>query len=248
MRFGGRAHLLERVGSETEQRANLTRFLPGDIAGQLSDEELTRLRRGRRAETAIMFLDIRGFTSMSEAMGPESLSQLLSGFRAHVLDVADRHGGIIDKFVGEGALVLFGINGSRRDVAGSALKAAIDISTIARDGAGDADHVKGLRLAVSLHWGEVVVGAIGDDRRLEFTVVGDAVNEASRLEAVAKANDMALVVSGRLIERADDGVKQAFDWQDLGEERLRGRSEAIHLFGLESVSERIADAESPKKN
>lgn len=187
-----------------------------------------------------MFLDIRGFTSMSESMSPETLSRFLSGFRAHVLDVADRHGGIVDKFVGDGALVLFGIDGDRQDVAGSALKAAIDITRITRARA--SEHQKGLRLAVGLHWGEVVVGAIGDDRRLEFTVVGNAVNEASRLEAVAKVKDMALVVSGRLIERANDGVKQTFDWQDLGEERLRGRSEAIHLFGLETVPEQTAGA------
>ncbi len=232
--------LLERVGSETEQRANLTRFLPGGVAGQLSDDELAKLRRGRRTEAAIMFLDIRGFTSMSEAMSPEVLSRFLSDFRTHVLDVADRHGGIVDKFVGDGALVLFGVNGDRKDVAGSALKAAIDITNIA--GARTSENAEGLRLAVGLHWGVVVVGAIGDDRRLEFTVVGNAVNEASRLEAAAKAKDMALVVSNRLIERADEGVKQAIDWQDLGEERLRGRSETIHLFGLESVPEKTADA------
>ena len=232
--------LLECISSETEQRANLTRFLPSGVAGQLSDDELAKLRLGRRTEAAIMFLDIRGFTSMSEAMSPETLSRFLSNFRAHVLDVADKHGGIVDKFVGDGALVLFGVNGDRKDVAGSALKVAIDITRIARLTAGE--HRKSLRLAVGLHWGEVVVGAIGDDRRLEFTVVGNAVNEASRLEAVAKAKDMALVVSGRLIEQADDGVKRAFDWQDLGEERLRGRSEAIHLFGLETVPEQTADA------
>ena len=225
--------LLERVGSETEQRANLTRFLPGGVAGQLSDDELAKLRRGRRVEAAIMFLDIRGFTSMSEAMSPETLSRFLSGFRSNVLDVADRHGGIVDKFVGDGALVLFGVNGDRKDVAGSALNAAIDLTNIAK--AKTSENQKGLRLAVGLHWGEVVVGAIGDDRRLEFTVVGNAVNEASRLEAVAKANDMALVVSRRLIERADDSVKRAFEWQDLGEERLRGRSETIHLLVLQDV-------------
>ncbi|MFY0611149.1 MAG: adenylate/guanylate cyclase domain-containing protein [Hyphomicrobiaceae bacterium] len=223
--------LLERIALEAEQRTNLTRFLPRGIATDMSDETLQRLRTGRAATLAIMFVDIRNFTRMAEREDPQTASQVLSAYRAHILDIVEAHGGIVDKFIGDGALILFGLDVPAATAARQSVDAATEL--LHRVDAWNRRRADAAQAAVSigigLHLGRVIVGAIGDERRLEFTVIGDEVNVASRVEQATKATHFALLATGAIIAHA--GIDPQDSWENLGDTALRGRQAPVELWG-----------------
>ena len=117
--------LLQRAIDEARRRANLTRYFPAEIAGQLAESGLTALREGRRQAIAVMFLDIRGFTRRAETMDPAETGRLLADFRRFVVATATRHEGVVDKFVGDSAMLVFGLPSPRPDDARRALNCAL---------------------------------------------------------------------------------------------------------------------------
>ncbi len=223
--------LLDQIASEIRQRVNLTRFLPRGVADDTSDAAMQRLRTGRHATLAIMFIDIRDFTQLTENLGAAAASRLLTDFRSNVLDIVEARDGVVDKFIGDGALILFGIDQTADAAAGNATGAAIALlGRIERWNANRAARGKQtFAIGVGIHLGEVVVGAIGDDRRLEFTVIGDEVNVASRIEQATKSAGFKLLASDAIIERI--GTASTERWQQLGKTAVRGRSAPLGLWG-----------------
>ncbi|MEL7090796.1 MAG: adenylate/guanylate cyclase domain-containing protein [Pseudomonadota bacterium] len=182
--------LLMRFIAEAEARGRLTRFLPEPLAARLAGEDLDALRAGVTQRMGIVFVDIRGFTALAEAEDPAAISRLLAAFRGHVSAAAEAQGGFVDKFIGDGALVVFddadGRAGDRAMAAIAALLAAV------------AGWRSDLRVGVGAHLGDVFAGVVGDAGRLEFTVLGDVVNVAARLEAATKDAGVRALVSDAL--------------------------------------------------
>jgi adenylate cyclase len=234
--------LLQRAINEARRGANLTRYLPAEIAGHLAESGLTALREGRRQAVAVMFVDIRGFTSRAETMDPAATGRLLADFRRFVVATATRCEGVVDKFVGDSAMLVFGLPSPRPDDARRALTCALallagtpgewahDLKATAGNGNG------AIELGIGLHAGEAFCGAVGDETRLEFTVLGDTVNIAARLEQETKAVGMRLVVSRAFLAAAGETVGGR-DWQQLGERTLRGRTQPIDLLGAHPFSD-----------
>ncbi len=216
--------LLTRTIDEFVRRAEYQRYLPPEVAGLVARGEVERLRRGWRAEAAILLVDIRGFTQRAEHLAPEALGRFVTDFRRRVLATVTAHGGMVDKFVGDGAVILFGVPEPSATAARQALACAKVLAAELREAGG-----MPLRLAVGAHWGEVFAGAVGDDARLEFTVLGDSVNVASRLEAVAKAMDLPLVASGALLAAA--GAEPARGFERLPYDHVRGREAELTCYG-----------------
>ena len=222
--------LLRRATSESAQRDNLVRYLPRAIASLLAEGDLDELRRGRRDPLAVLFVDIRGFTGLSEDLDPADLADFMTEFRTGLTAAAEAEGGVVDKFVGDGAMIVFGLDRAQEDDGARALACARQILSAlgewnrAREAEGEAP----VRLAMGGHWGEAFCGAVGDESRLEFTVLGDVVNVASRLESQAKEKDLPLVVSEALLRRA--GETSEGGWHSLGVSPLRGRSGDMELF------------------
>lgn len=211
--------LLERIVAETEAKANLTRFLPAEIAQDMRDEALAGLRAGRRAEVGVLFIDIRGFTSLSEEKTPEAVGALLTAYRGAILDIAATHGGVVDKFIGDGALVIFGVDEPDAAAANAMAAAAALVRRFAAEP---------YRVGVGVHYGEAVIGAIGDDRRLEFTAIGPAVNLASRVEQMTKeTGDVALATA-----EAVSAANGAPAWRDIGLRAVRGLDAPVALWAL----------------
>lgn len=221
--------LLEQAVREARGRANLTRYLPPQVASMLATGDLAELRRGRRQRAAILFLDIRDFTSRAEAMAPEDLSRFLTAFRRRVTAVVHGHGGTIDKFVGDGALLVFGLPEPAADDAGRALACARDLrDAIARwSDELEAEGAAPVRIGIGGHVGEVFVGAVGDEQRLEYAVLGDAVNVAQRLQERCRDGGRGLVVSAALLEAAHEDET---GWTPLPEVALRGRRQPLRCL------------------
>jgi adenylate cyclase len=217
-----RRDLLTRAVDETARRAEYQRYLPPPVADLVARGEIDRLRRGWRAEAAMLMVDIRGFTGLSETLDPAALGRFVTAYRRRLGEVVEAHGGMVDKFVGDGAVVLFGVPQPRATAAADALACARALVAALAEIEG-----RPLRLAIGAHWGEVIVGAVGDEARLEFTALGDAVNVAARLEEVAKAEDVPVVASAPLLAAADVA---AADWRPLARRQVRGRRGALALF------------------
>lgn len=225
--------LLERAIAEGSRRANLTRYLPIQIAEALATMSPERLMQGRRQRGAVLFIDIRGFTERTETMDPAAVSRFLAEFRRIVREAVEPHGGVIDKHIGDAAMIVFGLPQPGPDDARHALDAARDVlGGIAAWN----DRLRGtgaetVAVGIGAHWGELFVGAIGDESRLEFSVLGDTVNVASRLEHQAKAHDCALVVSQDLLDAAGEDPSRN-GWHALPPQILRGRHAPTAMYGL----------------
>ena len=225
--------LLTRAIEETRRGANLTRYLPQQIANRLAEAGIDELRRGRRKAVAILFVDIRGFTARSEVLPPEEISAFVSQFRHRIARAVVACGGVIDKFVGDSAMVVFGLTNDGSNDAGAALKCAelilSEMDDWHRSGAlAGADPV---RVGVGVHWGEAFCGAIGDEARLEYTVLGDTVNVAARLEQLTKEIQWPVLASQDAIDAAGTASDRG-QWHALESIPLRGRTALTPIFAM----------------
>ena len=231
--------LLLRALSEQNRIGNLVRYLPRQLAPRLAEGGLEELREGSRQEMAILFVDMRGFTTLSENLAPRDLSDLVTDYRACITRAAHGTGGMIDKFMGDAALVVF------PDVDGSG-KAALACLTCAERLVWEIDgwnaKVKSeIRAGIGLHWGSVFCGVVGDSERLEYSVFGDAVNTAARLEELTKYEDVQIIASRSLLDRAGLPADPT-GWQVLSHKTLRGRSGEIEIFGCSIFDRTLTNA------
>jgi adenylate cyclase len=176
---------------------------------------------------AVMFVDFRGFTAGARSRSPQDVVDRLDGAFAVLVDILDRHGGIVNKFLGDGFLALFGAPLAAADAAHRAVAAGremLDAMDVINAGSSWP-----LRIGIGIHFGEVVAGNIGSPRRKEYTVIGDTVNFASRLEALNKDFGSQLLISAAVREAlGDDGG----DAVALGEVEVRGYEQRIAVFQL----------------
>lgn len=220
--------LLHRSLEVARQKANLTRYLPAQLASRLAGGGLAALQEGRQQKMAVLFIDIRGFTSWCEGREPQEVSRLITEFRARVEKVAAGTGGMIDKYIGDAAMILFEGEAAARQALDCAegLLAEMSAWRRAREQVGEV----GLSAGIGVHWGEVFSGVTGTPERLEYSVFGDTVNTAARLEQLTKAQSVALVASEAVLEAADTQPARE-GWIALPPELLRGRRSGLVLFG-----------------
>ncbi|MGY4623556.1 adenylate/guanylate cyclase domain-containing protein [Bradyrhizobium sp. USDA 4486] len=176
---------------------------------------------------AVMFVDFRGFTAGAQSRTPQEVVDRLDGAFAVLVDILDREGGIVNKFLGDGFLALFGAPLEASDAAHRAVAAGREMLT-AMDRI-NAETNWPLRIGIGIHFGEVVAGNIGSPRRKEYTVIGDTVNFASRLEALNKEFGSQLLISASVREALGDDGKDAVA---LGEVEVRGYEQPVPVFQL----------------
>jgi adenylate cyclase len=176
---------------------------------------------------AVMFVDFRSFTAAARTRPPQQVVDRLDGAFAVLVEILDRHGGIVNKFLGDGFLALFGAPLEAADAAERAVAAARDM-LLAMERINAASDWP-LRIGIGIHVGEVVAGSIGSPRRKEYTVIGDTVNFASRLEALNKEFDSQLLVSAAV---RDALGKDCGDAVPLGDVPVRGYDRPIGVWQL----------------
>jgi adenylate cyclase len=213
--------------------ANLSRFMPESLVERLSAADLEQLRSSRRQDVAVMFTDIRGFTSLSERVEPAQLGAFLSEFRHRMAAPIKAHQGTVDKFIGDAIMAVFGVPQPGPEDAHNALNCAHAMLAALNDwnAERDAQGLDPVSVGIGLHYGSVFAGALGDESRLEYTVIGDCVNVAERLEKLTRTFDMDVVVSADLLEVAGAGSDPR-RWSRLPVETLKGRSGGITAYGL----------------
>jgi adenylate cyclase len=176
---------------------------------------------------AVMFVDFRSFTAGARSRSPQDVVERLDGAFAVLVEILDRHGGIVNKFLGDGFLALFGAPFETAGSANHAVEAAREMLAAMER----VNHASSwpLRIGIGIHFGEVVAGNIGSPRRKEYTVIGDTVNFAARLEALNKEFNSQLLVSATVREAlGEDGT----DAVSLGEVAIRGYDRPMTVWQL----------------
>ncbi|MGA7806131.1 adenylate/guanylate cyclase domain-containing protein [Bradyrhizobium sp.] len=178
-------------------------------------------------QVAVMFVDFRGFTAAARLRSPQQVVDRLDGAFAVLVEILDRHGGIVNKFLGDGFLALFGAPLETPDAARQAVAAARDmLHAMAQINAASSWR---LRIGIGIHFGEVVAGSIGSPRRKEYTVIGDTVNFAARLEALNKEFGSQLLISTAVRDALGQDCGEAVS---LGEVPIRGYERPMAVWQL----------------
>jgi class 3 adenylate cyclase len=213
--------------SQTQARAALSRYLSPDVVELVvSHPESLRLG-GERREVTILFADVVGFTHLSETQPPEIIVALLNELFTIATEIIQRRGGIIDKFIGDCIMAVWGTPQAHEDDAQRAVRAAEDLRRWLDVGNRRWRERWGIeiQLAMGVHTGFAVAGNVGSDKRMDYTVIGDTVNVAARLESMAQPGQ--ILVSEATRERiGDDSVELV----PVGERRLHGRSAATRTY------------------
>ena len=207
----------------------LSKFVPDEVARQAkAGEERMQAGQGEVREATILFTDIEAFTTISETMTPTELIATLNDYFAVVTTPIIEHGGVINQFQGDAILATFNLPEALPDHAAKALRAALSIQAALRDrhfGAG-----VDLRSRVGINSGEIVGGLVGTGDRLGYTVHGDEVNLAARLEQMNKDYGTRIIVSERTRELAGPS---AFRFKQLGSTSVRGRKAPVVIYTVE---------------
>ena len=178
-------------------------------------------------KVAVMFVDFRSFTAGARSRSPRDVVERLDGAFAVLVEILDRHGGIVNKFLGDGFLALFGAPFEAEDPAHRAVAAAREMLTAMERINSDSSWP--LRIGIGVHFGDVVAGNIGSPRRKEYTVIGDTVNFASRLEALNKDFNSQLLISSSVREALGENGGDAVS---LGEVPIRGYDKPMTIWQL----------------
>jgi class 3 adenylate cyclase len=211
------------IGERDRLRDLFGRHVGADVARR-AIEEGTSLS-GDVREAAILFIDLVGSTRLAASRPPQEVAGVLNDFFRIVVSTVDEHRGLINKFQGDAALAVFGAPLAHDDCASAALATARGLRDQLR-------RLPMVDFGIGVSAGPVFAGNIGAEKRYEFTVVGDAVNEAARLADFAKTLDQRIGCSAAAIERADTAERRC--WAPCGEAVLRGRDEPTHIWAPSS--------------
>jgi class 3 adenylate cyclase len=216
-----------RILRETAIRTDLGRYLPAEIVERVVRREQDMSLGGTRRTITVLFADVVAFTPLTTKLKPEDTVTILNELFTILTEIVFRHGGTVDKFIGDSVMAIYGAPSEQADHAARAVRTAEEMLRWLE--AGNATWKERfevtIELAIGIHTGEAVVGNVGSETRMEYTAIGDTVNVAARLEALARPQQI-LVTSA--VKDAIDG--EGFELFDGGERELPGRKQPVHVW------------------
>ncbi|MGH7277107.1 MAG: adenylate/guanylate cyclase domain-containing protein [Candidatus Rokuibacteriota bacterium] len=221
--FNGMARSLRE--KEMIKRA-FTRYVAREVVDEVLKDPERAVLTGERREVSVLFCDIRGFTRTSERQSPEEVVTLLNAFYTLVIDTTFRHEGTVDKFLGDGAMCVFGAPVYHEDHALRAVRTALELQAgvQALSARRRADKREPIAIGIGVNAGDAVAGTVGTEDRMEYTVIGDNVNLAARLESHAKANQV--LISDATYRKVKDRVQA----RALGRIKVKGKEEQVEVY------------------
>jgi adenylate cyclase len=210
------------------RREQLMRFLPRQVVRGIDEGSMRLELGGVKQEATILLSDIRGFTTFAEDRDPDEVLGLLNQYFTRMAGVVWEFGGTIDKFIGDGLLAVFGVPVQRRDDALRAVRAALAMQAALEELNRQwvQQGVPRLHMGVALHTGTVVAGNIGSPQRMEYTVIGDAVNVTARLEELNKEYHTEVLLSESTNKRLDGSILTEF----VADAHIRGRHQPVRTY------------------
>lgn len=229
--------LVAGVVKQELETASIKRVL-GEFVSHEVAEKVIAQKSGRIAEkreVAILFSDLRGFTEFSETKSAEEVALRLNEYFEAMVAAIERHGGTIDKFIGDAIMAVFGGVLELENPCGSAVAAGVEMRSKMQE-LREVWKVRGLQPlenGIGIHFGEVLQGTLGPEHRKDFTVIGDAVNAAARIEGLCKEYGRGLLISRVVYERSQS--KETF--AALGSAKVKGKQGEVEIYGYEEHEE-----------
>jgi len=223
-----RARLNQRIVAEEKKRERLGRFLSPQVTARIiatSESQSAALGVPEEREVSVLFADIVGFTPLSESMSPAAVALVLNDYLSRMTDVIFKYEGTLDKFIGDAIMAVFGAPLDMPDHASRAIKTALEMLERLEEFNAERKEGPHLRIRIGINSGKAVAGEIGSINKKEYTVLGDTVNTASRLES-SVATPMTVVIG----ENTYAMVKDEFQCRSLGPKELKGKGKVVAAF------------------
>ena len=223
-----RARLNQRIVAEEKKRERLGRFLSPQVTARIiatSESQSAALGVPEEREVSVLFADIVGFTPLSESMSPAAVALVLNDYLSRMTDVIFKHEGTLDKFIGDAIMAVFGAPLDMPDHASRAIKTALEMLERLEEFNSERKEGPHLQIRIGINSGKAVAGEIGSINKKEYTVLGDTVNTASRLES-SVATPMTVVIG----ENTYAMVKDEFQCRSLGPKELKGKGKVVAAF------------------
>lgn len=225
------AMLLQRLQKETSTRVQFQRFFSPGVVSQIVGGNMRVNQRGELRDVTIYFLDIRGFTRMSEGMEPKDVVSLLNAFYSRMVPILFEHDGTLDKYVGDELMALFGTPQELPDAPYKAVTCAHAMrEELQRFNAEQEEQGQPtLAMGIGIHSGPALCGIIGSPKTRQYTAMGDTVNTAARLCSIAKPDQI-------LISRTTyDAVKDRVDVETLEPTEVKGKRKPLEVFDVRAI-------------
>ncbi|BDA78156.1 guanylate cyclase [Leptospira kobayashii] len=222
--------MLKRLANAEAQKTSLARYFSPDLVEEITSQPDV-IQSGRRQKVTVLFSDIRNFTKMSESMDPQDLSTFLTGYRSGMTKAVFHFGGTLDKFIGDAVMATFGtplpagvpgLDSKNAVLAAKGMLAELKKFNLERESEGK----PGIEIGIGIHTGEVFAGNIGTEERMEYTVIGDTVNTASRIESACKRVSAHLLISEEVWEE----IGRPDDFRQTESILLAGKEKQVNLY------------------
>jgi adenylate cyclase len=238
-----RARLNQKIVAEEKKRERLGRFLSPQVTARIlatSESQGMALGVPEVKDVSVLFSDIVGFTSMSEKMSPAAVSLLLNDYFSRMTDIIFKYEGTLDKYIGDAIMAVFGAPLDMPDHCVRSIKAALEMRDQLE--AFNSEHKEGptIRIRIGINSGKAMAGELGGINKKEYTVLGDTVNTASRLES-SVAKPMTVVVG----ENTYQAAREHFEFKSLGPATLKGKSRTVEVYEVLGAIGATSSATSP---
>jgi adenylate cyclase len=208
------------------------RYISAEVLEMILSHPEESWLKGTRSEATILFTDIRGFTAFSETRDPEVIVENLNEYFGIATELILEYGGYVDKFIGDAVLCVFGVPIFHADHAERAVKAAVAMQRKLRQRADVSGNPLLSRIGIGINSGVVISGNLGSQVKMEYTVIGDSVNVASRLNGLAGPGE--IIISKRIYDLTRDIVSV----KALPPQKIKGKSELVEVFQLLDLKEK----------
>jgi len=216
----------EKAKEEERLRNKLSRYVGANLVEKLINTKGSEIFENEKKEVTVLFADIRSFTTLSERMAAEEVVLMLNEFFGIMVDIIFKHSGILDKLVGDELMAVFGLLSPENDAPSNAILSALEMQRATgelmklrrRQGK------ETFEIGIGINTGIAIIGNIGSENRMDYTVIGDTVNTAARFQQIAKGGE---IIIG---EKTYHQVQRQFNVQKKGEIKLKNKREAVKCY------------------
>ncbi|MGD8484935.1 MAG: adenylate/guanylate cyclase domain-containing protein [Thioalkalispiraceae bacterium] len=224
--------VIDELNEKEHIRKTLEQIVSPNIMEKLLKDDKGQLKAGQEYNVGILFCDLRKFTTYAESAPPEEVIFFLNAFFSKVADIVEQNHGIINKFMGDAILAVFGTEEEQNPVE-DAVRTAWEILSHSRSN--KIRSGKTIDIGIGIHTGTALAGIIGSNNRYEYTFIGDVVNTASRLDGLTKRLGYKVIISQDAYNQLGHDERERFT--DLGRHQIRGKTDPVHVYGAIEAQE-----------
>lgn len=215
------------ISKEKRIQSNLSRYIPKHLVSEVMNKDNLSLLRGKYSKCSILFSDIRNFTTLTETFGAIEIVKLLNNYFETMISSVYKHNGILDKFIGDAIMIVFGIPYANISDSKNAVYCALDMfNKLKILNETQNDTTLKINIGIGISTGNVVSGNIGSEKRFEYTVIGDSVNIAARLESATKIYNVNLLIC----EQTYHEIKDEFYCREIDTLYVKGKQVPVKIF------------------